>query len=151
MSERLTRAEASRRNGSRSHGPVSVEGKAQSRRNGLKHGLSARKLLLTQAEQQQFERQLAIHAAFFQPQTPSEVERVTELAHASHNQDRAEALLLDLVDREIQRASGEAPEDTTTSFTQAYANLEFHLSRLFNQRLAAPKNKKCTYEPKPAA
>ncbi len=44
------RAKASRRNGGKAHGPRSVAGKARSARNALKHGLSARRLVLLDGE-----------------------------------------------------------------------------------------------------
>jgi hypothetical protein len=44
------RALASRRNGARSHGPVTEAGRARSARNALKHGLRARKLTLLEDE-----------------------------------------------------------------------------------------------------
>lgn len=133
MSEKLTRAEAARRNGARSRGPVSVEGKAQSRRNALKHGLSARKVLLTQSEQEQFERQLAVHSAYWSPQSLQQVGLVASLARAAHRQDRAESMLLQLLDSEIVRMS--TAEIATASFEQTYQNLEMHLSRTFYERL----------------
>ena len=44
------RAEASRKNGARSRGPVTPEGKARSSRNALKHGLRAEKFVVVDGE-----------------------------------------------------------------------------------------------------
>jgi hypothetical protein len=44
------RAEASRRNGARSRGPTTAEGKARAARNALKHGLCAEKVLMLSHE-----------------------------------------------------------------------------------------------------
>ena len=46
------RAEASRRNGARSRGPVSAAGRACAARNALKHGLRANRLVLLEGEDQ---------------------------------------------------------------------------------------------------
>ena len=102
-----------------------MEGKAQSRRNSLKHGLSARKLLLTEAKQELFARQLALHSSYWSPRTLQEVELVTGMARASRRQDRAEAMLLELLDRET----------LPVAFEETYRKLETHLSRIAGERL----------------
>jgi hypothetical protein len=49
-----TRAEASRRNGAKSKGPKTAEGKARSARNALKHGLCAQKFLVGDEDPREF-------------------------------------------------------------------------------------------------
>ena len=54
MTSSSARAEASRRNGARSRGPVTAAGKARSARNATRHGLRARSVLLADESARDF-------------------------------------------------------------------------------------------------
>src|SRR5680860_356443 len=76
--------EASRRNGSRSHGPVTLQGKARSRANALKHGLLARQITPPgdpREHDQVFQQLCAELAEEFAPATFTQRATVTMLAH----------------------------------------------------------------------
>ena len=107
------RAEASRRNGARSRGPVSAEGRACAARNALKHGLRAQKVALLEDEDEaEF---LAFSAALHAELAPAgalQEHLVASLALAAwrgRRSDRIEAELYPLpATRPVLAAKGKA-------------------------------------------
>ncbi len=85
--------EAARRNGAKSRGPATPEGKARSSRNALKHGLAAADhLLLAGEDQAAYEELLANLVAETEPGTELEAQLVRRLASALWKQGRADRL-----------------------------------------------------------
>lgn len=86
-------AEAARRNGARSRGPVTPEGKARASRNALKHGLAAaRHLLLESEDHASYEQLLAHLVEELEPASALEAQLVRRLAATLWKQDRADRL-----------------------------------------------------------
>ena len=98
MTSSTARAEASRRNGARSRGPVSAAGKARSSRNALRHGLRARSVLLARRERRRVRRfagALRVELAPAGVLQPELAARVAAAAWRARRADRLEAALLD--------------------------------------------------------
>ena len=88
--QKLTRAEASRRNGAKSKGPTSIEGKSRSRLNSLTHGLTATKIeFLPNEDAAKFAERLAAWRAELQPRNPVELHWVDDAVWISWLRDRA--------------------------------------------------------------
>jgi hypothetical protein len=91
------RAEASRRNGARSRGPKTPEGKARSAQNALKHGMRAQKyVVLPEEDAAAF---AALEAALTLELAPQDVLQrilVGRIARAAWRLDRAERIEVDL-------------------------------------------------------
>ena len=66
----LTKIRANRNNAEKSTGPTSDAGKAQSARNGLKHGIFAKELFLSDEEKPEFEELNSALRSQFNPATP---------------------------------------------------------------------------------
>ena len=77
------RAEASRANGRRSRGPTSPEGKARSRRNGCKDGLTGEGIVLPPDAAAEVDRREAEFARDFRPRDAVERELVRQMALGS--------------------------------------------------------------------
>jgi hypothetical protein len=71
ISER--KAAANRNNGRKSHGPKTAEGKNIARRNALKHGLTAEKLVVLGEDAEEFQCMADAHRAAFRPQNAAEL------------------------------------------------------------------------------
>src|SRR6266496_5435292 len=102
--------EASRRNGARSHGPKTPEGKAISSMNALRHGMTAKALLLTNEDPEAYIQLANAYYEKFQPADDVERDLVDEMVIAKWRQRRAwtnEAALLDL-EMDHQTKKGDA-------------------------------------------
>jgi hypothetical protein len=77
---KLSAAESRRINGRKSKGPITEAGKARSRYNALKHGMTAQSLFLSGEDPAEFEARLAELNAQFQPRNELEAELLKRLA-----------------------------------------------------------------------
>jgi hypothetical protein len=94
--------EAARRNGAKSKGPVTAEGKAASSKNAMKHGLSSEKAPLLDGESsEEFNELLAAYMEKFQPRDSVESDLATEMAVARWRLRRAWSLETAAIDKEI--------------------------------------------------
>ncbi|MCX6622802.1 MAG: hypothetical protein NTY38_17400, partial [Acidobacteria bacterium] len=100
--------EASRRNGARSRGPKTAEGKARSSRNATTHGLTTKFSAMDPEELAAYRSFLAAGIARFQPASESELVLVEQFAVANWLQHRAWALETDTFNRQIN-APGQDP------------------------------------------
>ena len=82
--------QANRENGSKSHGPVTEEGKAAVRLNALKHGLRARTVVLPGESQEDFDQLCQDLEEEWQPQTPTELACLEQMAIHQWKLARAE-------------------------------------------------------------
>ena len=73
-------SDAARENGAKSHGPTSPQGKAASSRNSLRHGATAKAILLITEEPAAFHRLVESYYAKFQPADDVECDLVDEMA-----------------------------------------------------------------------
>ncbi len=150
----VTKADIARSNGAKSHGPTSEAGKARSSQNAIKHGLTAKKFLCTPEDQAEFDQHLAAAIAHWAPQTDYELYLVTKIARADFQHDRAENLLVTLIDletdvigSEIQRAFETMDADgalalgykSLNDHSSAHRNLDRHVARLARERMQARK------------
>jgi hypothetical protein len=83
------RAEINRRNAARSTGPKTPEGKSRSRLNALKHGLTARTLVLPGEDPEALRGRLEAFVTFLEPRNELEQYLAEEAAQSSWQIDRA--------------------------------------------------------------
>jgi hypothetical protein len=87
--------EANRANAKRSTGPRSADGKAQSSKNSLAHGLTAQDIVIADEDPEQFERLRAGLQADFEPTSTKLVERLAGLLWRLRRIPVLEGALLD--------------------------------------------------------
>src|SRR6478672_4196485 len=106
MSKPRTEAQrlASRLNGQKSRGPKTVEGKAASARNAIKHGLNSASVVLWCEKKEKYDPYLEDLTAEWEPETITELELVTALADAQWQLKRLSAIRTASIDLEMDRA-----------------------------------------------
>src|ERR1700730_422711 len=127
MSSNL-KIQTARANGAKSRGPATPEGRAKSSRNSLRHGLSAKSVVLPAESHEQFQLLLDAHIQQFQPANDVEMELVEAMAVSRWRLRRIWAIETSLLDHELQRRA----EDMDDEFTEMSA--EDRLAWVFHSR-----------------
>jgi hypothetical protein len=80
---------ANRRNAQKSSGPVTAEGKAISRQNGLKHGLSGEGIVVPEEDQEEIAHRVEAFMADMKPRSPGGAILIEQMAKLSVREERA--------------------------------------------------------------
>jgi hypothetical protein len=108
------KSQTARANGAKSRGPATPEGRARSSRNSLRHGLSAKSVVLPAESHEQFQFLLDAHIQQFQSASDVEMELVEAMAVAPWRLRRIWAIETSLLAHELQRRA----EDMDDEFTE---------------------------------
>jgi hypothetical protein len=123
------KTQTARANGAKSRGPATAEGRAKSSRNSLRHGLSAKSVLLPAESTQKFQLLLEAHIQQFRPATDVEMDMVEAMAVTRWRLRRIWAIETSLLANELTRRA----EDIDDEFSELTA--EDRLAWVF-QKLA---------------
>jgi hypothetical protein len=102
MSSQL-KSETARANGAKSRGPVTPQGRATSSRNSLRHGFTAKSIVLPAESQQEFQSLLDSYIHQFDPQGGVEMELVQAMAVARWRLRRLCTIETSLLNNEMLR------------------------------------------------
>jgi hypothetical protein len=104
--------EAARRNGAKSKGPVTAEGKAKSSKNAMKHGLAADPdMLLATEHDDNYDRLLQAYMETYQPANGAEYDLVCQIVTASWKLRRIGRIEAQILGAEIEFRSQFLDED----------------------------------------
>jgi hypothetical protein len=117
-------SETARANGSKSKGPITLEGKAKSSQNAMKHGLAGGPIVLPYESQQEFD---ALHADFihhFRPANSVERDLVHEIVSSRWRLRRIERMECALMSQAVERQLEILGEDADIGTAEALAFTE---------------------------
>lgn len=123
----ISREEASRRNGSKSSGPVTPEGRAASSQNALKLGMFSKRRFLSEEDPAEFQQLLDSLIAVYNPASSAELIQVDRMAMARWRLSRVERAEVAVV--ELQR--------NVFQFSSEEDKWHRYGNRLLAQRVAA--------------
>jgi len=109
----VSKAQAARANGAKSRGPATPDGRAKSSRNSLRHGLSAKTVVLPAESREQFQLLLDAHIQQFQPANPVETDLVEAMAVARWRLRRIWAIETSLLANELTRRADDIDDEFT--------------------------------------
>jgi len=105
------KSKISRTNGAKSRGPVTLEGRAASARNSIRHGLRAKSIVLPTESEEEFQSLLDSYNDQFDPQTGVERELVEAMAAARWRLHRVCAIETMLLNNEMLRRTEQMDAD----------------------------------------
>ena len=117
----LSKSDAARINGAQSHGPITPEGKAKSAANSLRHGLTAKAIVLPSESQEAYDALLAAYTARFQPADQVELDLVESMAVSRWRLRRIANIETNLLAEEIAvRATRDESKDDDQLLASAF-------------------------------
>ena len=145
MPDKLSRSEQARINGAKSHGPTSVEGKAKSSANAIKHGFAAViNVVLSIEDEPAFQAHVEGFRASFQPQNYVENSLVEQLAAIQWRQSRLVGLETALIDAPVALHNVHICTRSPISSEDEY----FHLVKAWQALAREPERPKADDEPR---
>jgi len=105
------KSETARANGAKSHGPVTPEGRAASSRNSLRHGLTAKSVVLPTESSEDFQALLDSYIDQFRPQGGVETDLIQAMAAARWRLQRMCGIETALLSTEIVRRNEDIDEE----------------------------------------
>ena len=133
----IKQIEAARRNGAKSFGPKTDEGKQRSSQNSVRHGLSGRVVVLQNESEEKFQELLQSFCDHYQPATSVERELVKEIAVARWRLRRIWAMETAMFDLEMDCQRQDVEEqfsriDEPTRLALAFTELSDNSRALSN-------------------
>ena len=120
----LRKIDSARANGAKSRGPITEEGRKKSSMNALKHGLTARTVLFSNDNHDEYNALLESYIESLQPIDPVEMDFVVEMVNAKWQQRRVQKLETELFDREMNEKKATLDKDYgsySETFEQTHA------------------------------
>jgi hypothetical protein len=106
--------DSARANGAKSHGPTTEEGRQKSSLNALKYGLTARTVVLSNENADEYTTLLESYVQKFQPADPVEMDLVVEMVNAKWRQRRLFLVESNLFEEQMENQKQQIEEDYET-------------------------------------
>jgi hypothetical protein len=120
--------QSARSNGAKSRGPATEEGRARSSMNAIKHGHTAKTLVLPNEDPDEYREMLDSYIQHFHPISRIELDLVHEMAAAKWRQGRMWAVETELLTQKMQeqeeRLQDQYPDQEIARLTLAFRALE---------------------------
>jgi len=95
--------DSARANGAKSHGPITEEGRKTSSMNALKHGLTARTVVLSNENGDEYDALLESYVDHLQPSDPIQMDLVLEMVNAKWQQRRLSNIESELFEQYMEK------------------------------------------------
>src|SRR2546429_9164688 len=147
------RSDTARANGAKSRGPKSAETKEKSARNSLRHGFTARNIILLECESaDEYQKMEEDFAATHQPATPAEQDLVNEMVAARWRINRIRTIETVIMDCEMVRKKAEVEKtfvqpDSGIHMGMAFRTLAEESDRSLCVTAMNPVSRACTSAP----
>jgi hypothetical protein len=131
--------DSARANGAKSRGPITEQGRKTSSMNALKHGLTAKTVVLSNENDDEYTVLLESYVNDLQPTSPVEMDLVTEMANAKWQQRRLSNIESELFEQYMEKSKNPESDshNATVEHTAAFRIMSESTSLTMLNRMAA--------------